>query len=96
MIRESTTKPTVTTGCYDDLRYEATVAKLLAEKKGRVRDQIAAEHAAFLAGLPEGDPAGAFPADPKSSYPTLSSTHRLTLLRAQLPAWITRLTSAGR
>jgi hypothetical protein len=78
---------------YDDIRYAATLEKLLAERKGRRRNRIAAEYAALLAGLPQGRDRGAFPPDPDHAHAALPSYHRLTELRAKLTTWIDQLRS---
>jgi len=78
---------------YDDIRYAATLEKLLAEKQGPARDRIAAEYKQLLADLPQHRDLGAFPPNPDDLYATLPSYHRLTALREKLAAWIEQLRS---
>jgi hypothetical protein len=78
---------------YDDLRYAATLEKLLAEQKGTERDRIAAEYKQFLADLPSDRDLAAFPPSGNGPFGTLPSYHKLTALRANLAAWIAQLRS---
>jgi len=76
---------------YDDLRYAATLEKLLAEKKGPTRDRIAAAYARFLAGIPRDREIATFLRDQDDFYATLPRYDALTVLRGRLIAWIEEL-----
>ncbi|MFO7899400.1 MAG: DUF6067 family protein [Planctomycetota bacterium] len=79
----------------DDVRYCATLQKLLDEKTGPVRDRIADEFDAFREQIPTGrDHTSYGPAqgvDQDDFYATLPSYHRLTGLRQKLVGWIDEL-----
>ena len=77
---------------YDDMRYAATLEKLLAGSKGAARDRIAAEYKKFLAELPG---RRGFRPEADGFYSTLPSYHKLTALRAKLVGWIEQLRPAG-
>lgn len=79
---------------YDDLRYAATLEKLLAKRQGTVRDRIATDYEQFLADLARDPDLGAFPPDPDGSHSTLPSYHKLSDLRTRLAAWIEQLAPA--
>jgi hypothetical protein len=84
-------------GC-NDVRYAATLTKLLEEKAGPARDRIAAELDAFREAIPTGRDQTSFGAgqgvDQDNFYATLPSYHRLTGLREKLVAWIEDLMAA--
>lgn len=76
---------------YDDMRYAATLEKLLAEKKGPRRDKVAAEYEEFLARIPQGRDMTVFREDQDDFYSTLPSYQKLTTLRTELVGWIEQL-----
>ncbi len=79
---------------WDDMRYAATVRKLLAETTGSVRDQVAGEFAAFLKSIPAGRDLTSLTQGQTDFYATLPDYEALTLLRANLVGMIEKLRAA--
>lgn len=81
---------------YDDVRYCATLVRLFGERRGEVRDRIAAEYEQFLAEIPKGRDQTSFGVDQDNFYATLPSYNRLTDMRARLTGWIEQLLKCPR
>jgi hypothetical protein len=75
----------------DDMRYAATVRKLLAETAGPVRDRVAGEFAAFMKSIPPGRDLTPLTRGQTDFYATLPDYQALTQLRARLVAMIEKL-----
>jgi hypothetical protein len=80
---------------YDDIRYCATLLRLLDNARGPLRDEIAAKYQQFLADIPKGSAQTSYGLDQDDFYAMLPSYHKLTALRAQLVGWIEQLLDAG-
>ncbi|KKK58402.1 hypothetical protein LCGC14_3044800, partial [marine sediment metagenome] len=76
---------------WDDMRYAATVEKLLGQHKGALRDKIAADYAAFRKNLPKGRDLTALSGGQDDFYATLPGYNKLSQLRAKLVGWIDQL-----
>ena len=76
---------------WDDMRYAATVRKLLADTAGPVHDQVAGEFDAFLKAIPAGRDLTALTQGQTDFYATLPDYQALTALRARLVAMIDKL-----
>jgi hypothetical protein len=79
---------------HNDVRYCATLEKLLAERTGALRDRIAAQFETFRAEIPAGRDRTSFGVDQDDFYSTLPSYHRLTAMRAKVAGWIGQLAEA--
>jgi len=81
---------------YDDVRYCATLVRLLNGRRGEVRDRIAADYKQFLADIPTGRDRTSFGVDQDNFYATLPAYDRLTDLRRKLVEWIEALLTCPR
>jgi len=79
---------------WDDMRYAATVRKLLAETTGPLHDRVAGEFDAFLKTIPAGRDLTPLTRGQTDFYATLPDYQALTALRARLVAMIGKLRAA--